>query len=270
MIYLTVLKRLLGARMSKEDLYKCVDGLLSDYSWMEKYGKTWIKDYLINNRDTNGRTFDETWRGELDAAIGLIATEPTWALQRKKLLQLRVSANDWVALDRVVSRSYRNDVDIWADCVITNLNFVGASEKFYPAMLTLFGVFNLLNSSILTGIGAVAFGLTDSDTDKATFYRDLKVNSLEKKFGLFKGLKTLTEENSEIGMTVIRTLRSHLEPHEKEEAKLFRQLADEIASRHSLDTFPEKYEKWADAYNQTLEASKADMFASQDVAAPSI
>jgi hypothetical protein len=226
---------------------------------MEKYGKGWIKDYLINNRYADGSLYERQWKEEFDLCIELIAKEATWSLQRKKLLQLSVSANTWVALDQVVSKSYVGDVVLWKECVTTSSKFQGVDEQYYAALLSQMGIFNLLNISLFAAVGLICFGLTDSNSEKLTFFRKLKIYSLEKRLGSSKSIQSLVEDDAEIGTAIGLLFKERVLPYWERENVFFQQLGEDISSMRPIEPYADKWEKIASEYNQALETMKMEL-----------
>ena len=259
-MYPTILfKRLFKVRMSQADLFRSVESLLADYSWMEKYGKGWIRDYLVNNSYPDGTSYNEIWRRDFKACVGMIAAEPTQILQRQKLLSLSVNANSWIALDKAVTADFRSDVAVWKDCVIQSDRFKHADETKYSAILTQEGLFNVLSAALLSAMGLICFGLMDADSSSLTFYHDMRVHAFGKRLGTISNVKSLTDADPEAGVAFMAVFKERVTPHWKREDSFFRQLGDDISSRRPIEPYGAKWEILSNEYNAALQSLKDEI-----------
>ena len=246
-------KSLLKRRLSREELFQCVQMLVHDLAWMDRQNIGHYRQYLAKNRNADGTSFEDSWRKDIVACIDEVAAEPTWKMQRRKLLASCVHFNRWVAHWNVASQErFKGRVDLWEDMVDNAEAFTSNPRDRWEDILLNMFVMCTLNYGIFVTMGMAGFRIDKDYFNRFTVFLKLREYSIEKRFSFNSDLLDLMDGDPELGRRLFAEFKDKAYPYWLDEDQMFRDLGSDLAAMNPIEKYGGIWRKRSDAYNEVL------------------
>jgi hypothetical protein len=159
--------------------------------------KEW-RDLAASLVGRSGGSNLEFWRTDYRSTLNEIAAEPTWSLQRAKLIGRILDWEGWRA-----ARTASNDVkfvDAWKHLVENNDAFKRTSKENWDVLLTQVWLHALLSSACLTELGQRLYAIDDAKQSEMRLHyeyeREIKTLDVKSIEQMLKCIDAYEDDNA--------------------------------------------------------------------------
>ena len=248
-----LLKRIAHRPMTERDLLEYAQGMIRN----PPVPDDWRSQLSTITYDT-GRNFFDKWRDEFKIHVGQIAAEKTWALQRDRLLHLRIASRSWVSLHDAIGKGM--DVALWAPYVRSAPDFAQNPEGTWVSVLAGTYFMAMINEAVLSTIGRAWYGIDDDLENQLTTLAEMRKDAYKSVLAVDDAMATAERRyvDGTVRQDSIEALREwrreFYEPTSRMMFNIVRELGDRIVSG-TVDAakFAERWKIAADQANMVIQ-----------------
>jgi hypothetical protein len=243
-----IARRLTRTPMSEGDLLDFSDSLIANPPMPDD-----MRAALATRKYTDGRTLLEGWRSEMKTCVEQIAAEKTWALQRQRLIQLRVAAASWIALYRAVGIEPR--ISLWRGYVEGIGEFATNPESAWPTLLPKVYYFALLQTAILCPLGMGCYATDKALERHLELLTNLRQHAIKKGLVLDRGIQDIDDTDPELAASLMDARNETVLPQLRKLFGFLRELRDRIETGAVQETaIADRWAELCQEINQQVRA----------------
>ncbi|OWV87454.1 hypothetical protein [Rhizobium sp. R693] len=257
---MTILKRLLKRPFSSADLLNLAAHNIAKPPLPPKMYEAAAG--LVGKR---GVSLLDYWRDGFSVQLGEVAAQPTWQLQRSKLLRAVLTENGWC--DVFACTNGIDSTDAWAH-LVADLEFFQAFPKdTWKTVLLQRYIIALLNAACLIELGHKAFALTKLKEIELKLHSEYYREILKLDFSINQMIASLVdEEEDEQALRLADEKDNIINPLIADQYKLLALIAEQIANseidlsslKAKMDAFDARKRELAEVFRQASELADQD------------
>lgn len=211
--------------LSEANLLQAADSYLRHPPFPQDYYDTLIG---IKARRDGGSLID-LWRDEFRASLSEICREPTWSLQRTRLLHEIINNLYWSAL-WTASRDVRHP-EAWIEQLLDAYpKLRGKTADTCDFLLCQRWMVAICKNVCFQSLGERLYGIDEMKKAELVLFETFEVDLQKVQIGLQDYIQTKSGDDPEIGQELIMWYDNEVVPILNDEWKLLRSIEDEIAN----------------------------------------
>ncbi len=237
-----LLKRATRRKMGIGDLLSVGGSLIAKPPEFHGWAKT-----LSERKYSTGQTLLDGWREEIKGYLSQIAGEPTWELQKLRLLKIYLSMARWNGVYKAISGGNERSI-VWHEWVRDLTDFKNLPSEEWLFRLTILHMYAAYNGAVLAIVGIGCYGLSAETRRLVHAYQEMEVEGHRNNILVNEALQALADQDEDLHRRVYRDHADELAQVMRESNYLMRALSESIATER-VDTTAIG-NRWRDMANQ--------------------
>ncbi|MGO7755295.1 hypothetical protein ACC817_08255 [Rhizobium ruizarguesonis] len=258
---MTILKRLLKRPFSSADLLG-----LAAHNISKPPLPPQMYEAAAGMVGKRGVSLLDHWREGFSVQLGEVAAQPTWQLQRSKLLRLVLVENGWC--DVFACTNGIETLDTWVHLVADLDYFKAFPKDTWKSLLLQRHVTALLSAACLMEVGHKVYALTKLKEIELKLHSEYYREILKLDFSINQMVVALVdEEQDEQAFRLADAKDEVINPLIDDQYKLLALIAEQIANseidlslvKAKMDAFDARKRELAEAFLQTSDAANGEL-----------